>query len=461
MGEGGGVGKMTAGEQRAALSLAGLFVVRMLGLFLILPVFSLYAESLAGSTPALAGLAIGIYGLSQALLQIPFGVWSDRYGRKRMILIGLGMFAAGGVIAALSDSIHGVIIGRALQGAGAIAAAVLALAADLTREEHRTKVMALIGVSIGVSFALSMVLGPLLNGWIGVRGIFWVCVALALAGMAVTLWLVPEPAQGIATGGAQARPGSFRHVLLDPQLLRLDAGVAILHLLLTATFVALPLALRDEAGLPSAQHWQLYLPALVLSMLTMVPFVAMAHRQRRMKPLFLGAILLLCLAELGLLEFRHGVFATGVLLWVYFTGFNLLEATLPSLVAKFCPPQAKGAAMGVYSTCQFLGAFLGGALGGALHGWLGLEGVFVFAALAALVWFVLAWSMQDPRWLSSYLLNIGIISEQEAPQVASRLSQVPGVAEAVVIAAEGVAYLKVDQRALDEAALLRAAGVRS
>ena len=449
---------MTTDERRAALWLASVFSLRMLGLFMILPVFALYAEHLRGNTPALAGLAIGIYGFSQALFQIPFGFLSDRYGRKRMIYLGLLIFALGSVVAALADSIWGVILGRALQGGGAVSAAVMALAADLTREQHRIKVMAFIGVTIGLSFAVSMILGPVLNGWIGVPGIFWLTGLFALLGIAVVRFRVPDPVVSRVHRDAEPVASQFGRVLSDPQLLRLNFGIFILHLLLTATFVAVPLALRD-AGLASGKHWEVYLPALLFSMAAMVPFIIIAEKQRRLKPVFLGAILLLALTEFGLLTLHDSVLEISLLMLAFFTGFNLLEATLPSLIAKMAPPDAKGTAMGVYSSSQFLGAFAGGALGGLLHGRAGLQGVFAFATLGALAWLLVAWTMRNPSPLSSYLLKVGALDEVEAWDLAARLTQVPGVAEAVVIAADGVAYLKVDRRALDEAALRAYAAV--
>jgi MFS family permease len=444
--------RMTAGERRAAVWLAGVFSLRMLGLFMILPVFALYAEDLRGHTPALAGLAIGIYGLSQALFQIPFGFLSDRYGRKRLIYLGLLIFAAGSVVAALADSMWGVILGRALQGGGAVSAAVMALAADLTREEHRIKVMAFIGITIGLSFAVSMILGPVLDGWIGVPGIFWLTGLLALLGIVVVRFRVPDPIISRLHRDAEPVASQFGRVLGDGQLLRLNFGIFTLHLLLTATFVAAPLALRD-AGLPGDQHWRVYLPVLLVSILAMAPFVLLAEKYRRLKPVFIGAVLALMLAEFGLLHRHDTVLAIAGLLLLFFTAFNLLEAMLPSLIAKLAPPDAKGTALGVYSSSQFLGAFAGGVLGGWLHGRYGLSGVFAFAALAALAWLLVAWTMKNPRHLSSYLLNVGALDEVEAHLLARRLREVRGVAEAVVIAADGVAYLKVDRRALDEAAL--------
>jgi MFS family permease len=419
---------------------------------MILPVFALYAEHLRGNTPALAGLAIGIYGFSQALFQIPFGFLSDRYGRKRMIYIGLFVFAAGSAVAALADSIHWVILGRALQGGGAVSAAVMALAADLTREEHRIKVMATIGITIGLSFAVSMILGPMLNGWIGVPGIFWLTGLFALLGIAVVRFRVPDPVSSRVHRDAEPVASQFGRVLFDGQLLRLNFGIFVLHLLLTATFVAVPLALRD-AGLPSDRHWEVYLPVLLLSMAVMVPFIVIAEKHRRLKPVFIGAILALASTEFGLLNRHDAVLEMTVLILVFFSAFNLLEATLPSLIAKMAPPDAKGTAMGVYSSSQFLGAFTGGALGGWLHGLLGLKGVFALATFCALAWLLVAWTMANPRYLSSYLLNVGDLDEVEARLLALRLGEIRGVAEAVVVAAEGVAYLKVDRHVLDEIAL--------
>jgi len=446
--------KLLPSERRAAFSLAALYVLRMLGLFLILPVFALYAEHLAGATPLLIGLAIGCYGLTQACLQIPFGMLSDRYGRKRIIILGLLIFALGSVIAATADHIFVVILGRALQGAGAIAAAVLALAADLSREEQRTKVTAIIGISIGFSFALALVLGPILNAWIGVPGIFWLTAGLALGGIVIVLKLVPQPSHSRQHRDTQAIPALFQQVLRNAQLLRLDAGILILHMMLTATFVALPLVLRDHMALPVAQHWTLYLPAMLFGVLFMAPLVVISERQSRIKSFFLIAILLLALAQFGFIMLPSlGLVALGSVLVIFFTGFNFLEAALPSLITRFAPADAKGTALGIYSTSQFSGAFLGGVIAGALHGAFGLASVFAFNVLSALLWLILALPMQKPSKLSSYMLNIGMMSEPEARQLTARYQQVPGVAEAVVVATAGVAYLKVDRRRLDLTAL--------
>lgn len=448
---------MTSVEWRAAVTLAGIFSLRMLGLFMILPVFALYAEALEGATPALMGLAIGAYGMTQALLQIPFGLLSDRLGRKPVIAAGLLLFALGSVVAALSTSIHGVILGRALQGTGAIAAAVMALAADLTREEQRTKAMAVIGMSIGLSFSVALLAGPVLDHWIGISGIFWLTAALACMGIAMLYLLVPNPAISRPHRDAEPVPGQFLAVLRDAELLRLDFGILTLHMVLTATFTVLPLVLRDGLGLASAAHWKFYLPVLVLSVAAMIPFIIYAERRRRLKPVFLGAIATVTLALFGMAFWHAQLVHVALLIFLFYVGFNLLEATLPSLISKLAPPDSKGTAMGFYSSSQFFGAFLGGAVGGWLQGRAGVAGVFLFAGAATLLWLLVAVSMRSPRYLTTHLIQVGRMDAQRARLLAQRFTQVRGVAEAVVIGEEGVAYLKVDKHALDEDALTLAA----
>ncbi len=445
--------RMSRNEVRSAASMAGIYALRMLGLFMILPVFALYAEKLDGATPALAGLAIGIYGMTQALLQIPFGLVSDKIGRKPVIVFGLLIFAAGSALAASADTIAMVIVGRALQGSGAIAAAIMALTADLVREEHRVKAMAMIGMSIGGSFALAMVLGPVLNTWIGVPGIFWLTGVLALGGIAVVVTIVPTPTSSRVHRDAEAVPGQFSSVLRDPELLRLDLGIFSLHLILTATFVVLPLALRDVAGLPAERHWELYLPVLVLSLPMAVPFILQAEKHRRMKQMFVGAVAVILVAEGALSALHASVWSIGLLLFVFYSAFNLLEAILPSLIAKVAPPDRKGTAMGVYSSSQFFGAFVGGTMGGWLHGQYGLGAVFLFCSVVALLWLLLAATMRNPRYLGTRVLRIGPHDPVSASKLAQQIAAVRGVAEAVVIPEDQVVYLKIDQQVLDESAL--------
>lgn len=385
------LGSMTAGERRAAVGLAAIFGSRMLGLFIILPVFAVYADQLAGSTPMLIGLAIGAYGLSQAILQIPFGLLSDRFGRRPVIVAGLLLFIVGSIVAALSTHIYGVILGRVIQGSGAISAAVMALAADLTRDSQRTKIMAVIGISVGGAFMLALALGPLVAGWGGLSGVFWVTAALALLALALLLTLVPRGGATVA-----AERAGFGQVLRNPDLLRLSGGIFILHLILTAGFVVLPVVLQDHLGIARNAHWQVYLPVLLLSIPAMVPVIAFGERRRSMHRVLPGVVLALALIEL-VLAFGLGSKALIVLaMWGYFVAFNILEASLPSLVSRAAPAQMKGAALGVYSTSQFIGAFCGGLLGGGLYGHFGVSGVFLMGALAAAVWFVFALGLNMP-----------------------------------------------------------------
>lgn len=440
-------------EQHAAQGLASIYVVRMMGLFMILPVFSIYAKSL-GATPLLTGLAMGMYGLTNSIFSIPFGMLSDRYGRKRMISIGLLIFAAGSVVAAMSDSIYGIILGRALQGAGAVASVLMALAADLSREENRLKMMSFIGISIGFAFALSMVLGPIVTRYVGMSGLFWFIALLALLALVILYTRVPDPALSFFHRDTQVNPTEVNKVLKDPQLLRLDFGVFTLHLVLMAMFVALPRML-EQSGFLVAHHWQLYLPVFLLSVPLMVPFIILAENKRRMKQVFIGAIIGLIAAQLALLIFGNTVWHVAVALVIFFTAFNLLEASLPSLIAKMSPADRKGTAMGMFSTSQFMGAFAGGVLGGLSYQHWGATGVYLMCLLVIVVWLLLASTMKNPRYVSTYLLNIGKIDPADSAAMVARLVMVQGVAEATVEADEGIAYLKVDLHALDEGKLLQ------
>lgn len=443
---------MTTQERRAAVSLAGIFSLRMLGLFMILPVFALYAEHLQGETPFLVGLAIGIYGLTQAILQIPFGMLSDRIGRKPVIAAGLIIFALGSFFAAEASTIHGVIFGRALQGAGAIAAAIMALAADLTAEEHRTKAMAVIGMSIGLSFMVAMVAGPVLNHWIGVPGIFGMTGVLALLGIAVLYLVVPSPQRSVFHRDTEAEPAQFKEVLRNGQLLRLDFGIMTLHMALTASFVVLPTALL-KTGFDAQHHWELYLPVMVLGMALAIPFIIIAEKKRRMKQVFAAAVSVLLLSQLGLFSGLENFWMIAIMLQLFFLGFNLLEATLPSLISKIAPAQSKGTAMGVYTSSQFIGAFIGGAAGGWIHGQFGNSAVFIFTAVMVGLWLLAALTMLEPPYLSTEMLHVGTLDLSAADVLEKQLLGLAGVAEATVNVDDGIAYLKVDSMVVDRDAL--------
>jgi MFS family permease len=442
---------MTVSEQRAALALAGILSTRMLGLFMILPVFALYAHTLPNVTPTLVGLAIGIYGLTQAIFQIPLGILSDRFGRKPIITVGLVIFALGSLIAALSSSIIGIIIGRALQGSGAVSSAILALTADLTREEHRTKAMAFLGSSMGISFTLALILGPTLNQWIGVPGIFGLTALLSLIALAVLYLIVPQPLTKQSLQHTESIRVQFKQILTNTQLLRLNIGILLLHFFLTSLFVVLPIVLKAKLDLE--YHWQVYVPVLVSSFLVIVPVIIYAEKRQLLKPIFVSAITLLVLGLFGLSYLYYYLSGIIGMLLLFFIAFNLLEASLPSLLSKIAPAEYKGAAMGIYSTAQFLGAFLGGFGGGWLHHHYGIKSIFIVDAILATIWLILAITAKNPRYLSSHLLNIGQLNKQQANQLSHCLTQVPGVAEVVIILEEGVAYLKVDRQVLDMTAL--------
>jgi MFS family permease len=386
---------MNPPELRASIGLASIFGLRMLGMFVILPVFAIYAETLrGGNNLTLVGIAIGAYGLTQALLQIPFGWLSDRYGRKPVIYCGLVIFAIGSFIAATAGSIHGVIFGRIVQGAGAISAVVIALTADLTREQHRTKAMAMIGSTIGLTFALSLVASPWLNQLIGVPGIFTMTGVLSLLAIGVVYAVVPA-APPIAVPTAETGQGLLQ-LLCDPGLARLNFGIFALHAVLMALFIVVPLSLRS-GGLGVDQHWQVYLPVMLGSIALMLPPVLMAERRGHLKSVFAGAIAVLLAGHLAMPWLLGSTAAIIVFLLIFFSAFNVLEAMLPSLTSKLAPPGAKGAAMGIYSSIQFLGTFVGAACGGYLYQRYGAHGIFIFDSVLLAIWLALAFGMTAPR----------------------------------------------------------------
>jgi MFS family permease len=445
---------MNAAELRASIGLSGIFGLRMLGMFVILPVFAIYAEQIkGGDNLTLVGIALGAYGLTQAILQIPFGWLSDRYGRKPVIYWGLAIFAFGSFVAALADNIYMVILGRVLQGSGAISAAVLAMIADLTREKHRTKAMAMIGVTIGFSFALSLAASPWLNHVIGVPGIFAMTGVLSLLAIALVYAGIPDVPERETPRPVHAGP-RFAQVLRDPQLARLNFGILALHAVLMALFIVVPLSLRDS-GLAVNHHWQVYLPVMLGSFVLMLPAILLAERRGHAKTVFAGAIGLLLIGQLSMPWLLGGVGQIIAFLLIFFTAFNVLEASLPSLVSKLAPPGAKGAAIGIYSSVQFLGTFLGAACGGFLYQHFGVRGVFVFDALLLAAWLLLALGMHVPGLVLTRVYTIPALDNERARSLAERLEAQPGVREVQLSAGERTAYLKVDATGYDEQHVLR------
>jgi MFS family permease len=445
-------------EFRAAAALAAVFSVRLLGLFMIYPVFAAYAGALVGANPYLIGEALGIYGLSQGLLQIPFGLLSDRVGRKVMIVLGLILFGAGSAVAAVSTTIGGVIIGRALQGAGAVGSVILALVADLTGEDSRTAAMAMVGITIGASFIVALLAGPVVANFIGVSGIFWLMVALALVGIAITQFVVPNPPRIRVHRDAEAVPALLGAVLRNRELLRLDVGIFALHAMLTASFLVVPDLLRSTLGIGVHDQWIVYLPVLLVSVAAMVPAIIVAEKYRRMKGVFVSAVAALVVSQIMLFYGSGNVFALLAALIVFFSAFNVMEASLPSLITKVAPPDVKGTAMGVYSSLQFLGIFVGGIIGGMAHQHGGSAGVFALTTALAVIWLVVAAGMAQPSYLATRLLPIAENKLSDAAGLVTRLRRVPGVIEAVIIAEENLAYLKVDSKSFDAAMAEAVAG---
>lgn len=435
--------QLSATEQKAVISLASLYALRMLGLFMVLPVMMIEGQKLDGATPALLGLAMGVYGLTQSLLQIPAGTLSDRLGRKPIIVGGLLIFALGSLIAATADTVWGVILGRALQGGGAIASAIMALVTDLTKEENRMKAMASIGASIGLSFSVALILGPWLASIGGLSLIFGATGVLALGGILVTLFVIPSPPV-VAHRDASAVWSEVGRQLRNKQLWPLNLGIFLLHALMVAIFVAIPGKLI-AAGLVGEHHSWLYLPVLLVAFVFMVPFIIVAEKKRKMKSVVLTGALMIAITLL-LMAAAHELWQWVVLLFMYFWGFNLMEASLPSWLSKVAPAGAKGSAMGIYSSMQFFGAFIGGSIGGYVLSHVGSSALFVGLGALVILWALILSRTSAPRHLTSVRLQAaGDVSEQQL----SQLKTLPGVAEVSLMASESAIYLKVSADAFD------------
>ncbi|MEL7479171.1 MAG: MFS transporter [Pseudomonadota bacterium] len=439
---------LNALEKRAAFSLASVFAFRMLGLFMLMPVLAIYGQSLEHVSPMWIGLAIGAYGLTQALLQIPMGWLSDKVGRKPVIIGGLIVFAIGSVIAAVADSIYWVTVGRALQGMGAIASALLALAADLSRDEQRPKVMAVIGMCIGLSFAVAMLLGPMVAASFGISGVFWLTAGLAILGIVIVTFIVPSALNRAPKGDTVASISDIKRLAKHPQLLRLDFGVMLLHLTLTTLFVVLPGQLII-GGLAAESHWQLYIPVLLAAFILMAPLMIVAIKKQKEKQVFLLSIFVLIFSALGLILLPTSIMSIALCMLFYFIAFNFLEATMPALVSRIAPANQKGSAMGVFSSGQFFGAFLGGILGGYLAQIGEANTVFAAAAGVGVIWLFIAWQMQIPPKSKVISLMADLSDPHRAEQLAEQLVALPGVIEATMVNDENRSYLKVNDKEFD------------
>ena len=431
-------------EKRAAFSLALVYALRMLGLFMILPVFSLHADDYSGATPVLIGLAIGIYGLTQGLFQLPFGFLSDRFGRKVVIVGGLLIFCAGSIVAAEAESITEIIAGRALQGLGAIAAAVMALAADLTREEVRIRIMAIIGMSIGASFMISMVIGPVIAAEFGLRLLFWLTAGLAILGILVIVFVTPSPPRQGFHRDAQLSVKDVGRIIGDIELLKLGFGVFVLHLVLAATFVVFPLVLQQNLMVEESLHWRTYLPVFAVSVLLLLPMIIVAEKLKKSQLLFRVAVIMLIVAETGL-ALSDSYLAIFTMLVLFFGAFNFLEAVLPATVARIAPADMKGTAMGLFSSAQFIGAFAGGLLGGVLLATGDYATTFAWLAAILGVWMLVALTMTAPKYLSSRIVSLESLEQDELEQFVGRASSIEGVHEISVYEIDRVAYLKVEK----------------
>lgn len=436
--------KMTPVELRATWGLGTVFSLRMLGMFMVLPVLTTYGMALQGASETLIGLAIGIYGLAQAIFQIPFGLLSDRIGRKPLIVGGLLLFVLGSVIAACTDSIWGIILGRALQGSGAIAAAVMALLSDLTREQNRTKAMAFIGISFGVTFAIAMVVGPVVTHALGLQALFWMIAILASLGIVITLLVVPSTPHHVLNRESGMVKGSFRKVLANPRLVKLNIGIFCLHILLMSSFVALP-GQFEQAGFPAPEHWKVYLSTMLIAFAGVVPFIIYAEVKRRMKRVFVGCVGMIVIAEIVLWGAEGHFWTLVVGVQLFFFAFNLMEAILPSLISKESPAGYKGTAMGIYSTSQFLGVAVGGSMGGWVFGHFDAQTVFMVGAMVAAAWLFVSMTMQEPPYVSSLRI---VLSDAalSLPNLEQRLKAQKGVNSVFIVPEEKSAYIKIDSK---------------
>ncbi|QMT30695.1 MFS transporter [Alysiella filiformis] len=441
-------------EWRASTSLAGVYALRMLGMFLVLPVLALHAHGLAAHLPEseqlkMVGLSMAMYGLTQALLQLPLGILSDKIGRKKVIYLGMAVFAGGSFLAASATQVETLVIARAIQGAGAVSAAVTALVADLTREEVRTRAMSMIGLSIGLTFSVGLVLSPILTRWVGVDGLFVIMGALSAASIALVAFYTPNPEKSRLHQDAQAQTSRIGEVLKNTQLLRLNFGIFVLQTGLMAIFTALPFALR-QLGLDKTEHWQVYLPATVIGLILMIPAIVIGETRNKLKQVFVLGIALVLLAQFALIFSLHAIWLIAAVLIVYFIGFNILEASMPSLVSKIAPVDLKGTAMGVYNTLQSIGVFMGGMLGSRMYAHFGFVGVFGFCCVIVAVWLLVALTAPAPQPVKNIMFALPQAWHSRLDELSGSLKNVAGVESVSFSEDKNTIFIKALQIGFDE-----------
>ncbi|ASQ47195.1 MFS transporter [Legionella clemsonensis] len=440
---------------KTVFPIAAIFSFRMLGLFMLIPVFTVFAGKLEGATPTLIGFALGSYGLSQGLLQMPFGMLSDRFGRKSILTIGLVIFACGSLIGALSQSIYTMIVARILQGTGAIGSVLIALMADLTPDEYRTRAMAVIGMTIGLSFSLAMVVSPAITTHFGLAGIFYLTTVLAFMGLYLLHFVIPTPRKESFHVDSEANPSLLKTVLANPHLQRLNLGIFFQHFILTATFFVIPLLLQQHINQKQLyQQWHFYLPLMVFSFIFMIPFILLAEKKRKMKSVFISSVMTVSLMQLFLAFMNQQWLGLWIVMFFYFIAFNILEATLPSLISKQSEATSKGTAMGVYSSSQFLGIFAGGALAGVLYQLGGSMLIFIVNASLGVIWFIIALFMKPDVYLSTLILTYPT-NIKDTQQLLDLLKNLQGVRDVTISQAEQVIYLRVDKSSYQEGSAVK------
>jgi len=437
--------KNTQSWLKHAVPIAAIFSFRMLGLFMLIPVFTVYATQLKDATPTLIGIALGSYGLSQGLLQIPFGMLSDRFGRKSILTIGLLLFASGSLLGAYSHSIYDMILARTLQGTGAIGSVLIALLADLTPDKQRVKAMAVIGVTIGLSFSLAMIISPAMAHHFGLAGIFYLTTFLAILGLFLLHTAIPTPEKEPFHMDSEASPARFKHVIKNKHLQRLNIGIFFQHMILMSTFFSIPMILQQHVIRGHlAQQWHFYLPLMVCAFLAMIPFIMLAERKHQMKHVFVTSVIITGLSQLVLaFTYQHWFSICGAM-FTYFVAFNILEASLPSLISRQASADSKGTAMGIYSSSQFLGIFAGGTFAGLIFQAAGSQGIFIANSIIALLWLLVASRMKPNAYQLTLIIPYGE-SIQDETDLTNKLRSLPGVEQVVIANAEKIIYLRVDK----------------